>query len=799
MTTGSIGALTALLLAAVVATAARPAAAVDSPAVAAPARVRFEWVMQGGSTAARVGALRLEGVSASPLAASETAGASRPLSLAVDGEAAVVGALPPGSRWSLSVAIPGYWARPEIVEAGAAGAESVHRIELWPTGRVAGVVRMADRQEPLVSTITVANLLSPLPARKPGLGEQRFACPVDERGRFACELPADGFDLALSADGFVPEYRWAASVAAGRTYDAGTVVLQRGASLAGWVTVEDGVLSPSRCTVRLVPMIAPGGGRQGVQIEKTAGSAPVRKDGFFQLRGVAPGSYLLQAEQPGLAPARAFPIAVWPGAESLIKQPLVLRRPLTLELAITPAIDWLGKPWQVRVVRLSDFSANLERRAAYEAAASREGRVVVPGQSPGRYLVDVRDSLGNSLSTDPQLEVTGPDDARREIAIDLVSVEGKLLLGKNPLAATIWFGSPFSTPGVKMSADDKGRFQGVLPRGGRWEVRVESAEPALRASRSTRVVPDRAGRAKVEIDLPDVRLFGHVVDEDGQPVAGAEVGMDMERCSDSVRTDASGSFSSRGLDTGLVTLVAKASAPPGKSLSDAATALLRDGEETGPIELRLRRMRTLTGRVVSPLGPVVGASVAAVPAGSARFEVEESPTDLTGSFSVQLPAQTASAFVYVSAPGDAFRAFQVPVDGSPATLAVDADSGALEVAIPYSRDEMDEQDISPPWFLQNGIPVPAAFLRRWALGHGEAYADAAYTSLRVGNLAPGGYQVCFAARPSIVAAHRAGWASPPGRCAAGTLGSGATLRLVPERDEARPRLSTGGSNNLEDR
>ncbi len=346
-----------------------------------------------------------------------------------------------------------------------------------------------------------------------------------------------------------------------------------------------------------------------------------------------------------------------------------------------------------------------------------------------------------------------------------------------------------------MSADEKGRFQGVLPRGGRWEVQIDSADPALHTSRSTKVEPDRAGRAKIEIALPDVELFGRVVDEDGRPVAGAEVSMDMEHSSDSVRTDASGSFSSRGLEVGFVTLVAKASSPQGKSLSDAATALLKDGEETGPIDLHLRRMRALAGRVVSPAGPVIGASVSAVPAGSERFEVEEATTDLAGSFTVQVPAQTASAFVYVSAPGDAFRAFQVSVDGSPAVLAVDASAGTLEVAVPYSRDEIDEKNLSPPWFLQNGIPVPAAFLRRWALGHGEAYSDPAYTALRIGNLAPGGYQVCFAARPLVVDAHRAGWTSPPGSCASGVLGSGGTLRLAPKHDDGPAAPPAGGSRN----
>jgi hypothetical protein len=750
----------------------------EPPGPEAPAKVRLEWVVEAASAIPRRGILKLQPLSTS------AAGLPKPRSIRIDGDAPAVADLPAGSRWALSIEMPGYWARRESLEAGLAGTESSHAIALWPTGTIAGAVRMANPREKPPKRVVVEPLVSPLAARQSDPAGEARVCPVDAMHRFSCELPAHVFDLSLSADGYIPRYRWATEIVAGKRLDVGSIELVRGASVAGWALAEEGTLSPGRCTARLIPLVAPGGGRLGLRIEETAGTATVRKDGFFQLRGVAPGNYLLQVEQPGFAAARAFPIEVWPGAETLVKQPLVLRRPLTLELAIAPPVDWLGKPWRVHVVRFSDFSANLERQPAYDGTASREGRVAVPGQSAGRYLLNVYDSLGNSLFANPQLEVTGPADARREIAIDLITVDGRLTLGSEPLAATIWFGSPRSAPGVKMSADDKGRFQGVLPRAGRWEVDIESGEPELHTIRSTQVRPDRAGRAKVEIALPNVRVFGRVVDEEGKPAAGAQVGMNMEGASDLVRTDATGAFSSRGLAEGPLVLVANASSPQGKSVSDPATVFLKDGQESGPIELHLRRMRTVAGKVVSPPGPAVGALVAAVPSGMEQFPVEEARTDLDGSFTLQVPTGAQSAFFYVSAPGDAFRAFAVQLDGSTVTLAVEADAGTLEVAVPYSRAEIDEQDLSPPWFLQNGIPVPAAFLRSWSLGHGEPYADPAYTRLRIGNLAPGNYQVCFASRSRVVHAHRTGWANPPGSCASGSLAAGATLRLAPPHANA---------------
>ena len=754
-------------------------AAGEPPKPPAIARVRIEWAVQASSARPLRGVLEL-----SPL---PPAGAtSERRSLPVEDGAPLVMELPAGSRWQVAVALQGYWGHRVLLEAGAAGTESTRPIALWPAGTITGAVRMADPREALPKSLVVEILASPIESRHSAAAAERLACPVDAARHFSCELPAISADLSLGADGFIPQYRWGTAIAAGKTSDAGTVELVRGASVSGWATAEEGAIAPGRCTASLVPLVAPGGGRIGLRIEETAAKAAVQKSGFFQLRGVAPGSYLLAVEQAGFAAARAFPIEVWPGAETVVKQPLVLRRPLTLEFAIEPPLDWLGYPWRVRVVRFSDFSANLEREPAFAGKADSGGRLRVPGQSAGHYVVDISDSLGNSLYADPQLMVSGPADARQEIAIDLVTVFGRLALGKEPLAGTIWFGTPRSSPGIKMMADEKGRFQGVLPRAGRWPVEIDAAAPALHTVRSVRVRPDAAGRAKVEIALPNVRVFGRVVDEEGTPVAGAQVGIEMEGASADVRTEADGAFSSRGLAEGLATLVAAARSPQGPSRSDPRTAFLREDEVTGPIELQLRRMRTVTGTVASPLGPVVGAEVAAMPVGVPEVPIEAGHTSFDGGFTVQVPAGTESAFLYVSAPGQAFRAFAVRLDGSPLALAVEPDGGTIEVAVPYTKAEMEELELSPPWVVQNGVPIPPALLRKWSFGHGEPYADPGYTHLRIGNLAPGDYRVCFVTRAQVIAAHGTGWTNPSGICAAGGLAAGATLRLTPEAGRPSP-------------
>src|SRR5262249_14765596 len=144
-------------------------------------------------------------------------------------------------------------------------------------------------------------------------------------------------------------------------------------------------------------------------------------------------------------------------------------------------------------------------------------------QSEGRYWIEVLDSLGNSLFVDADVRIAGPEDAHRDVRIDLVTVRGSLALGKEPLAATLWFGGRHASPGGRVEDDGRGRVDGVLPRKGRWRVQIAAAKPALEALRAVVVEPDRAGRAEVDIRLADTHLLGRVLDEQERPVPRARV------------------------------------------------------------------------------------------------------------------------------------------------------------------------------------------------------------------------------------------------------------------------------------
>jgi hypothetical protein len=133
-------------------------------------------------------------------------------------------------------------------------------------------------------------------------------------------------------------------VLAGKVGEVGPVELKRGASVAGWVAVEEGAIDAGSCHARLSLLVGSGGNVQlAEKIAQTAMDVRVRKDGFFQFSAVPPGTYSLEVRQKGFAPGTVSPIEVSPRSETSLREPVTLRRPFQIELAISPPIDWLDR------------------------------------------------------------------------------------------------------------------------------------------------------------------------------------------------------------------------------------------------------------------------------------------------------------------------------------------------------------------------------------------------------------------------------------------------------------------------
>jgi hypothetical protein len=280
--------------------------------------------------------------------------------------------------------------------------------------------------------------------------------------------------------------------------------------------------------------------------------------------------------------------------------------------------------------------------------------------------------------------------------------------------------------------------------------------------------------ARVEIALPDTRVFGRVVDEGGQPAPHATVGLLTREGDVIVSADEKGAFEARAVPEGDVDLAAQAAqdAPDPNEVSDRVRLSLASGQPAGPVELQLRRTRMLTGKVLSPRGPVAGAvlELAALGPDSRRIGAGHATTDLSGAWSIRVPEKAARAQIVVSPPGNALKAFDIPADGTEATLSVSEEGGTLEVVLPYREDEFWGKDVGLRVF-QNGVSVS---LGSWARSHEGGLWGVKQPVQRTPALAPGEYQVC-------VVPHSLDPAQNPAACVTGELPSGGTLRLKPRR------------------
>ncbi|HEY0512051.1 MAG TPA: carboxypeptidase-like regulatory domain-containing protein [Thermoanaerobaculia bacterium] len=675
--------------------------------------------------------------------------------------------LDPGSSWEVSADLPGFWVPRKTLTAGGAGETSHLRLDLWPLGTIGGRVQVREKglalpPEVLVKTVAASALLN-RPAMPPGV----LSCPVDKEGHWSCSLPAATFDLAVTAEGFTPHYLWKIAVPPAKTLGLGTFQLERGGSVAGWVAVEGGTIDPAHAVARLSLLAACDTDANTIQqLDRTAVERPVGKSGFLQFTGLAAGSYALEVRQPGLAPARVTDVRVVPRGETFLSEPLLLTRPIALELEIVPPLDERGETWHAQVIRRAEDSRPAPM--AFDGQADTEGRFAVPDQSPGWFRVLVLDSRGNRVHSEPERKLEA--SARTTIELHRTVIDGRLRLGSEPLAGSLWFGGSHGEKSVKMEADATGHFAGLLPSQTFWAVEIEATEPRLRARVRTEVHPDSSGRASVAIDLPETRVFGRIVDQRGEPAPKAFVVATTQGLDQHVEADAAGGFDLRAVPEGSLSLIAS---DGGSGQSERAVVNALQGAPVGPVELRLRPVRRLSGSVRSPLGPVPGARIVAL-ANAPAAGGGEAMTGLDGTFSLELPANLDAVTAVVKAPGLGTQAFPLASGDGPIALQMSEAAGQVAVALPRAAADLPRDNLGVVLF-QNGVEIPITLLREDATPSAASGTDG--PGLLLAHLAPGQYVACIApkqvdSKGSLGHAPRAAVA-----CDSGQLSTGATLAL----------------------
>ncbi|HEX6861322.1 MAG TPA: hypothetical protein VF414_00820 [Thermoanaerobaculia bacterium] len=607
------------------------------------------------------------------------------------------------------------------------------------------------------------------PPKKQDVPPGRATCAVGPSGDWRCRVPAGQLDLALHPKGFVPHYLWNLEVKPGETKKLDPRKLVRGASVAGWITREDGTPA-EKCRVRIEPATAPGSVRDSTLefLQAVASEVPCQGKGFFQSPALRPGAYVLIAQE-NEAQARSSSIQVWEGAESRLAAPIVLRRPVDFELTLSPPVDWLGRPWRIEAQRAIE-GQTVWTAPTYRTEVDLDGRAKLPKQLPGRFRIEVYDQLGNTLFSDLNVNLADPAQPY-PITLNLLWVDGTVHLGDEPVAGRLLFRGDGGVE-IKMTSNEGGRFEGPLPKAGNWRVDIEGDEPRLKSKTTVEIKP-KGSRASVAIEIPNTVVSGRVVDSEGKPVRGADVSLGSLKGGTALTgSDEKGEFELRYFPEGLNELSASKSIGRGeyegseKHIFDAV-----EDQPHGPVVLTLSRNRVIRGKILAPTGPVIGATVMAWPTtgGGGSQTVR---TRLDGDFELKVPLDTQALRVIVSPPGGALEIREVNVTSN-AELLFQVEPLGGELVVTLDNSETPEREAVVLWKEDLGISLGT--LKEWAEGNGGHFWRAGQT--RIPQLAPGSYTVCAGAPKPLVAPHEVEAWKSQARCVSGYLAAGSSLDL----------------------
>jgi carboxypeptidase family protein len=424
---------------------------------------------------------------------------------------------------------------------------------------------------------------------------------------------------------------------------------------------------------------AAGGGRlvkgAAVRVAETIGfdrpDRPVAEsisqaDGLALLSGIGATMASLWALHPGFLPAEIHGISAGPGTFTLREVALEIGGRLVAHVAVH-GHPLAGAECEIDAMEVAAVKPHRTAREIWKGTADARGVCRSSRLAAGGYKLGVRIPETTSVVR-RWITISEGEDLAEDLALTPARVFGVVTRRGQPAARYVVgaLGIPEGKPrgaGVEQASeatsDDTGKYELTLWSAGRYILVLRSPSGGQAGGHKEVTTPGDDDQT-VDFELGASAFTGTVVDETGQPVAAASVGLTKDGFV-TATTDDRGRFEVEATGEGEMTLQAiKAGYAPSEKLH---FQVVKDAL-IPPVTLVLKRTTSAKGTVVSAAGdPIAGAvvtSFAVTPDGVEDYRSATSGPD--GRFEVEIPPGSPPR-VFADGPACPLSAFGMLSDG----------------------------------------------------------------------------------------------------------------------------------------